>query len=186
MEWRARRGTAGRHNGPASLALAILLAAHGPSFGESLEGRVKAGFVVNFPRFIEWKHDPLEGQDGIRIGILGESVLATPLAEAVRSQTVKGSRLELLEFSDPSAIRPCHILVVGEDQVEGLAEILRRPELASTLVVSEMQGFVERGGEIQLVKVGGRVRFDINRGALREANLRASSRLLRQARRVLD
>ena len=50
------------------------------------------------------------------------------------------------------------------------------------LTVSDVGGAGELGGAITIVLDDGRIRFDINRAALEQAQLRASSNLLRLAR----
>ena len=52
------------------------------------------------------------------------------------------------------------------------------------LTISDEPDFVSRGGIIGLVTEGRRIRFDINLGTAREAQLQISSRLLQLARRV--
>jgi hypothetical protein len=54
------------------------------------------------------------------------------------------------------------------------------------LTVADRPGFLEEGGVIELKLSGGRVRFDINLAAAREAGLRLSSQLLQLADRVVQ
>ena len=60
------------------------------------------------------------------------------------------------------------------------------PDLANApvLLVSDMPGFVERGGMIQFVTEGNRVRFLVNLKAAQKAGLALSSELLKVAKSV--
>jgi len=53
------------------------------------------------------------------------------------------------------------------------------------LTVSDIDGFVEAGGNISLVTVDDRIRFDINRTTVASQQLRLSAQLLKLARRLI-
>jgi hypothetical protein len=65
-----------------------------------------------------------------------------------------------------------------------MPEILAALGRSGVLTVSDMPRFVGRGGMIQFVQEGGRVRFEIGLAPAQEAGLSLSSELLRVASAV--
>jgi hypothetical protein len=79
-------------------------------------------------------------------------------------------------------LRSCHLLFIGEAEERRLTPMLRAIANEPVLSVGDLAGFADAGGAIGIVLEEGRIRFDINRLALDQAQLRASSNLLRLAR----
>ncbi|MEO8411703.1 MAG: YfiR family protein, partial [Propionivibrio sp.] len=54
------------------------------------------------------------------------------------------------------------------------------------LTISDMEGFIDEGGGIGLVYDDNRLQFEVNRQTLAQAQLTASSNLLKLARNLID
>ncbi len=78
----------------------------------------------------------------------------------------------------------CRILYVGSTEEHHLKEILAATDQAGVLTVSDIPGFSRRGGMIQFVMEGDRVRFEINLATAESAKLVLSSELLKVAAAV--
>jgi hypothetical protein len=82
------------------------------------------------------------------------------------------------------AARDCHILFIAASEGSHLPQILERIAGAPVLTVADFESFARRGGEIELRRTGGRMRFDINTGAAAASGLRISSKVLALAGHV--
>jgi hypothetical protein len=78
----------------------------------------------------------------------------------------------------------CHILFIDSGQETHLPEILAAAKEASVLTVSDMPDFTKRGGMIQFVLIGDRIRFEINLASAESASLVLASDLLKVATAV--
>ena len=157
-----------------------------PHAGEdrTLEYRVKAAFLYNFVRFVEWP-DGQGGSDGpFVIGILGQDPFGPALDGAVRGKSVAGRPLVVRRLGSASEARGCHLLFMSAKLRRDLPRVLDELDAEGVLTVSELDTFLERGGMINFVIEGDRVAIDINLDAAREAGLDISSQLLRVARNV--
>jgi hypothetical protein len=83
--------------------------------------------------------------------------------------------------TSPSEATACHVLFIGASEERRVAAIVGELARAHVLTVSDMPAFVDRGGMIQFVTTGGRVRFEIDLRSAQEAGLTMSSDLLRVA-----
>jgi len=144
--------------------------------------QVKAAFLYNFAKFVEWPGAAFDSADApFVLGVLGSDSVGAAARELLRGKTVKGRPLVVREVADPEAARGCHLLFVGRNEEGRLEAILAALRGAPVLVISDMERFAERGGMIELLTVGQKIRFVIDAAAARAAGLTLSSQLLELA-----
>jgi hypothetical protein len=142
----------------------------------SLEYQVKAAYLFNFAKFVEWPGDPRTGP--ITICVAGQNPFGDVLEETLRGEMVNDRPLEqrLIQNPDPA----CHIVFVP--QGVATASYLQALHDAPTLTVGETPDFINQGGIVNFVLENGKVRFQIDSKAAGRTDLRISSHLLRLAR----
>jgi hypothetical protein len=162
--------------------LAVPRACAGEIPGSAAEPEVKAAYLLNFARFVEWPDSAFEKDASeIRVGVLGPGPLDRPLKLAMEERLIRGRPIRVIWLDGPEAAISCHIVYVPQVAVhpEGImAATAGRP----ILTVGESDSFAARGGVIQLYVEDEVVRFEINRAAAERNGLKVSSRLLSLAR----
>ncbi|HRI43186.1 MAG TPA: YfiR family protein [Fimbriimonadaceae bacterium] len=142
---------------------------------------VKAAFIYNFTKYIEWPSSALPGNAPIVIGIVGRDPFGRSIDVLLQGKTVSGRSLRVsrLNWGDDEVMN-CHVLFVsaGSFDPARLAKLRGRP----ILTVGESPGFTAKGGIINFVIEGGRVRFDVNPDLANAAGIQISSKLLSLAR----
>ena len=170
----------------AMLLAALLLAA--PAAGTqdtAAEYDVKAAFLFNFTKFVEWPPSAFhDDRSTVRLCVFGDDPFGASLDEIAEGE-VAGRRLMVLRVSGMNDPTGCQILFISQSERERVPQILAEVRDAPVLTVGETQGFLERGGIVNFVLEGSRVRFEISQEAADRAGLKISSRLLRLATRVL-
>ena len=152
--------------------------------------RVKAAYLYNFAKFIEWPDNAFDDEKApLVIGILGDDPFGTILDSTVKAKNVakhpvKIRRLRWNKREDRAALKDCHILFISRSEQSRLDKILAALKEHPVLVVSGIRDFARDGGMVGFVLEKGRIAFEINREALEKAKLKASSRLLKLARIV--
>ncbi|MGA3190710.1 MAG: YfiR family protein [Bryobacteraceae bacterium] len=147
-----------------------------PSGEDRLEYQVKAAFLFNFLKFIEWP--PTAGDGPWVIGVLGTDPFGQALDQTVRGKIVNGRPVEVRRYSRLSEVKDCNILFIGRAAV-GRIGIPVQPGL---LTVGEAPGFLKAGGIVNFQIDDNRVRFEIQPAAARSAGLRVSAQLLKLGR----
>ena len=94
---------------------------------------------------------------------------------------MNGRPIVVKELKGNEKLGSFHILFISASERARLGEILRQLGDASVLTVSEVSGFANRGGMINLVATKNRVKIEINRNAAEQANLSISPQLLKLA-----
>ena len=158
-----------------ALPFAIAQAAVGQDVAQ--EYRVKAEYLVNIVKYVEW---PENGKATILICVAGQNPFGTMLDGLIRNEQVNGKSLTTDVILEPSP--ECD--VVFTPRTSNVNAYLRAAAGTTTLTIGETPRFVEQGGMIRFFSENGSVFFEINRGAVEKARLRISSRLLQLARIV--
>jgi hypothetical protein len=149
------------------------------------EYTVKAAFLYNFVKFVDWPAEAFKrGDDPIRICALGESPIGLALDETVRGKTFAGRPLAAIRISEPSQTSDCQMVFVSSSGQKTLRSILPKMRTTGLLTVGEEDGFAEAGGMINLKLQDGKIHLEINAEAAERAQLRLSSKLLSLARIV--
>jgi hypothetical protein len=162
------------------LLAALVIGAVGgvPSAQEvSREYRVKAAYLFNFVKYVEWP-DTAKGR--ILICVAGHNPFGTVLESLVRNERVDGVPLATTVIIE--ARTDCDVLFTPtmSNIPVYLSAVAGRP----TLTVGETPRFVEQGGMIGFYPDGVNVRFEINLAAVNRGQLKISSRLLQLAKIV--
>lgn len=141
--------------------------------------QVKAVFLFNFAQFVEWPDTAFAGPDApLVIGILGGDPFGAYLDETVRGEMARGRPLVVRRFQRVEDVKNCHILFLSPSEKSRLEAILGSLKGRPILVVSDMPGFLRRGGMVGFAYERNRVRVRINPVAAAAAGLTISSKLL--------
>jgi hypothetical protein len=151
------------------------------------EDQVKAAYLFNFLKFVEWPGGAPEDPHGKwMIGVVGDSPVGGELKRLVEQKTVGGRELVVQRFRATDDFRGCNVLFVSASEEKHWPFILNVLQGSSVLTVADMDNFISRGGMIQFVTEGDRVRVDIDVGATSRARLKVSSKLLALAEAVTE
>ena len=150
----------------------------------SLEYQIKAAFLLNFARYIEWPGPAFPtGDSPLMLCVLGPNPFGTALTRTAEGERVQGHPIVVQSVAELQQVARCHLLFISESARGRAASVIAHVEsvVTPTATVGEFPGFIDAGGVINLLTVGGRVRFEVNVGAAERRGLRVSSRLLRLA-----
>lgn len=168
-----------------TLVFLLVNACHGSGEETFSEYKVKALFLYNFAKYVDWpvKAFP-DATAPIVIGIVGKDRFEGELEEAVKGKTVKGRTFAIKHLAADGDLSGCQIVFISNSTSTETEEILRRIGTLPILTVGEDKTFEAAGGDIVFVLKEGRVRLTINLAAATKAGLRISSKLLAVADEV--
>lgn len=151
---------------------------------QGLEYQVKAAFLFNFTKFVEWPFDAFTAPgDPVTVCVVGDDPFGESLDAVVQGETANGRPLKVHRTRSFADLRTCHMLFVPRSE-RRQGTILASLRGAGILTVGDGDGFLTDGGIIRFVLDQNRVRFEVNLAAAEGNRLRLSSKLLRLARRV--
>jgi hypothetical protein len=159
--------------------LAIPLAAQSPT-----EYQVKAAFLYNFAKFVEWPQEIFGSGSVMQICVLGEDPFGEELSRITSGKVVGGHPLEIKHPTSAEGARSCHILFISKSEKSHFKTTLQVLQGYSVLTVGDASGFLDEGGMVNFVLRDDRVKFEINLKAAERAGLKISSKLLGVAQLV--
>lgn len=166
------------------LLLAILgLLSFSPARADtSKEYQLKAAFLYNFTKFVEWPapHVP-QAASPIVIAVLGDNPFGDELENAVRGRLVNGRPIVVKIVDSPDEAGAAQVLFVGANEERRLGDSLDALHRASVLTVGETRRFAAMGGIITFTLTADKVRFEINQDAGEQAGLKINAQLLKLA-----
>jgi len=141
------------------------------------EYQVKAAFILNFARFVEWPSDAFTDGSSLVVGLVGDDPFGGAL-DQLNGSTVNGRHLVIKRLKGTDNLRSCQILFVSSSERNRLGKIIDSVRGVSVLTIGELPQFNQVGGAIRFIVKDSKVRFEINSGATGQARLKLSSKLL--------
>ena len=153
----------------------------------SVEYQVKAAFLFNFAKFVEWPSDTFVSVNSpIILCVFGYDPLGSALDETIRGKAINNRAVVARRINELPDLKSCQLVFVSSVEYKHLSEVLKSLKGTSALVVGESDGFADCGGGIQIFLEDKKLRFAVNVDAIQRARLAVSSKLLALAKIVHD
>lgn len=174
----------------AMAATVLWTATAGSSYAQNettpLERSVKAAFLFKFAAYVDWPLSAFPRLDTpVRIGVLGDSAMASDLPAIVAGRTVGRRTVEVRRIRADEPVEGVHILFVARSEARRLESVSQSLASQPVLIVSESEGALGRGSVINFVPHEGRVRFEISVPTAEKRGLQLRSGLLSVAQNVV-
>jgi len=173
-----------------TLALALgaaLSPGRAPAEQEAGAYEVKAAFLLNFARLVEWPKDAFsDARAPLAVGLLGTGPASEQIQQFLEGKSVGNRKVQARQIESPEEAAGFHMVFVGASSGAEAGEVAAAIGGGPVLLVGESEGFATSGGTINFFSEDNKIRFEINPRAAEAAGLRVSSRLLRVAKIVSD
>lgn len=171
MPWKIRLG---------AWLIAVLVVPPLPAAPDSvaLEYKVKAGYLFNFAKFIEWPSTSLPAPDSpFVIGVLDGAEAVQVWQPLFAGKSVNGHPVQVRSVHLGALGPDVHILFVTRGASRTPEEIRAALGDANTLLVGESDQFAERGGMVGFVREDDVIRLTLNLERATRAGLKVSAKL---------
>jgi hypothetical protein len=139
--------------------------------------KMKAIFIYNFTKYIDWPEKYKEGN--FVIGILGTSSFYNDLTAQLSTKSVGNQKFEIKNFANVESISGiCHILFIPAENSSMLPAVLKKTKGKNTLIVTEKPGLAKQGAAINIIPIDNKLKFELNKETIEKYNLKVSSTLL--------
>jgi hypothetical protein len=142
------------------------------------EDQLKAAFVYNFAKFVDWSHLP-EDKKTLVFGVLGGRPLKGELYR-LAGKTVGDRKVEVVDLSEQT-LSNCDLVFIGKGVPRGNGLAGKALKMMRLLTVSDREGFVGEGGLIELYRLKAHIRYDLRAESLAQKGLKVNARLLSMA-----
>jgi hypothetical protein len=150
---------------------------------EEAGARIKAIYIYNFTKYIEWPSDYKEGN--FVIGVFGTNIpLLNELNKMATSKTVGSQKLEIKNLSNPNDAAACHIVYILSDNSSQLADVVTKVKGKSALIVTDKAGMAKQGAGINFSVVENKQKIELNKANIEKYKLKVASTLVEMAVQV--
>jgi len=154
-----------------------------PAFAEERVYKVEAAFLYNFLDYITWPPKN-EGNSGVfSICVYGNDSLYNSL-DYIKRKKIEERKLDIRRLENGKIASRCHIIFISKDYSGPAPPLQSLLGLEGALIISDIPGFLDKGGMIELTEEGQRMAISINNSLLSESGFSVSSRLLNIAAKV--
>jgi hypothetical protein len=170
----------------AAAALGVVLCAEAAvaTADAPAEPQVKAAFLYNFVKFVEWADDgALNGP--VTVCVAGSAAVAASLKGAAQHRA-DARAIAVQQVTSDSPLTTCQLVYIADSDEQRARHWLASLNGSTAFTVSDCERFARLGGVANFFVQDGRLRFAINLDAARRASLRISSRMLALAQIVED
>jgi len=151
----------------------------------SKEYQLKAAFLYNFTKFVEWpSHRFAQTNSPIVIGVLGRNPFGDELEKIVKDRKVNGRDILVTNITASAGVKAVHMVFISAGEEELWRETLASLRNTAVLTVGESAVFAQTGGMINFTLQADKVRFEINQDPAETAGLKLSAQLLKLATAV--
>ena len=148
------------------------------------EYEVKAVFLYNLAKFIEWPDKSPDSSPTLTFYILGDDPFGTNL-DAIKGKLIKGEKITVKHIDSINYLKNIGVLFISSSEKEQLEDLLKGIAGRPILTVGDTQSFAKRGVMINFYIENNKIRFEINMEAVKLAGLKINSNLLKMGK-IID
>ena len=153
---------------------------------QASEDDVKAAYLYQFTKYIEWPAGSTVANDSITMCVAGDAGVVGGLQKIAGDEARAGRKVVIRQDPDMARTGECRILFVGRVEEQRFAGFLKALEGKPTLIAGDDLPFLRRGGMVAFIVQDRKLRFSISLAATETAHLKVSSQLLRHAVQVIQ
>lgn len=151
--------------------------------GVSKEYQLKAAFLYNFAKFVDWPNHAPGATSPIIIGVVGVNPFGDELLNAVRGRKIGGHPIVVKFSADPAGARGADLVFVAAGMARRMKEI-NRLFGAGVLIVGDSADTMQKGATIAFKQQGDKLRFEIDMAEAARDGLKISAQLQKLANRI--
>ncbi len=177
------------------LAIVVVAQSNLSTAEQDKEYKVKAAFVYNFMKFVEWETmemgDSFKDRSNIVLAVVGESPFGGSLdsleSKSVNEKNVKVDYYKYSQLSDQAVLKSfqdANVIFICKSESARYKDILAKLTTQCVLTIGDESKFASDKGMVAFDIEGGKVCFDINFDNAKDGGVKINAKLLKLARKV--
>jgi hypothetical protein len=158
---------------------------HAYAAHQATETEIKAAYLYNFTKFIEWPAAAASSEP-FRLCVVNDDRLKRAIDQTIEGESANGRELRSVTPRTPAEAAACQVLFIGRSEPDRGAKFMAATSNLPVLTVSDSPESASQGVDVAFVLEGNRLRFDVNLTDAERRGLKISSKLLRVARNVRE
>lgn len=150
---------------------------------EEASAKIKAIYIYNFTKYIEWPQNYRQGK--FVIGILGSNpFLLNELNKMAGSKMVGNQKIEIKNISNITEAVQAHIVYILSEHSAQINDLVNKVNGKSILIVGDKPGMTKQGAGINFVILENKQKIELNKSNIEKYSLKVASTLIEMAIQV--
>ncbi len=141
-------------------------------------------FVYNFTKYFDWPESSKTGD--FKIQVLGHNSVYEELVRITNGKKIATQDIFIQNISSASEVSKCQIVFVGHWQSRYFPEVLTKIGNYPTLIITEMEGMLDKGSAINFVIRDGTIKFEMKTSNITSHSIKADQRIRELAYKVVE
>ena len=142
---------------------------------EDTNAKIKAVYLYNFSKYVEWPEDYKSGS--FVVTVVGNNSAMLSELDKMSQKKVGNQSISIRSISSPSGLEKSNIVFVPFESSAFLSEVMNKVKGHSTLVVTEKPGLTKQGAAINFVIKDNKQLFELSKTNAERYKLKVSSNL---------
>lgn len=162
----------------AAFVMAILSLSAIKANAQYSEYEVKAAYIFNFAKFIEWPENYIDG-DTLYLCTYKNDPFGIILEKTMIGRKVNGKDWKIKRANSIDEIGKCHILMISGIKQHEIIQLMNKiSDKPIVTIGDELQNFCQAGGVINFMPQFSERQFEINKDVADDINIKISPKLL--------
>ncbi|MBL0339964.1 MAG: YfiR family protein [Bacteroidetes bacterium] len=139
------------------------------------EYAVKAMFIYNFTKYVDWTW--IDSNDEFNIAIYGNSEIEKYLHEIALRKNVNGKHINVMTIHSLKEAVKVQVIFIPLKYSSTLTELAGHNKLKSVLLITEQEGSIKNGAHINFIQIDGKMKFEMNETTMKNDGVGYSKEL---------
>lgn len=140
---------------------------------------IRANYLYQFASNNNWPAETKKGK--FVVGIYGNPNVYSVMSEKYGAKPIGSQTLEVISVSAISSTQMMHVIYVDKSKKSELAKVLKEYSGKSTLVVTNWEGALSQGAQINFKNIDGSVRYELNKQSMEDRKITPGLKILQWA-----
>jgi hypothetical protein len=141
-------------------------------------------FIYNFTKYFDWPENS-KNSDFV-IQILGHKSVFDELTRLTAGKKVGTQNIVLQNISTVQEVTKSQIVFIGHWQSRVLPDVVTKIENGPTLLITEMEGMLDKGAAINFIIRDGTIKFEMKMANVNSHQLKTDQRIRELAYKVIE
>jgi hypothetical protein len=135
---------------------------------------IHAAMLYNFIKYVQWPNEAEAGD--FTVGVLGDDDVFNTLKQWYDGKP-KGNKKYVIKKILAAESATCQVIYIGKNKNREFENVKNNIAGKSVLTITDGNGMGNKGSCINFKVIDGKLKFELNQGAVGGANLKVSSQL---------
>lgn len=140
---------------------------------------IHSAMLYNFIKYVQWPNEAEAGD--FVVGVLGDDNVFNTLKQWYDGKPKGSKKYVIKKLASAAETADCNVVYLGKAKNKDFENIKTSISGKSVLTITDGNGMAQKGSCINFKVIDGKLKFELNQGAVTSSNLKVSGQLTSMA-----